>query len=303
MEQPKKHHYLPVFYLKQWTGADNLLCQYSRPFDEVKAQRKHPSGTGFEPELYTIAGVPEESARVVETQFMRETDNLAAHALQTLMSGNSSTMSLEIKSGWARFIRSLSLRHPDFVTFLKKEVRGNGLKKMEEKGVSYDQWRHPHEPESLEEYCANMESSPMEASEAIGLQQLIDHPKIGSFLNSMRWLVLELRQPRHSLLTSDRPVIMSNGLAYNDSFLMLPVAPRNVFVAVNTIETEIRIKKLLDEPRFPVFINNAIVSQAQRYVYGQNDGHLRFVENRLVRIGARNASIARNASNMTWTLS
>jgi hypothetical protein len=297
MDEPKKHHYLPVFYLKQWTGADNLLCQYSRPFGEVKAQRKHPSGTGYEPELYTMAGVPGESARAVETRFMRETDNLAAQALQTLMSGNPTTMSLEIKSGWTRFIRSLSLRHPDFVAFLKKEVRLNGLKRMEQEGVSYDQWRRPHEPASLEEYRAAMESSPMEASEAVGLQQLIDHPKVGSFLNSMKWLVLELRRPKHALLTSDRPVITSNGLAYEDSFLMLPIAPRYVFVAVNTIETELRIKKLRDEASLPALINNAIVSQAQKHVYGQNDCQLRFIENRLVMTGAR------AASNMTWTLS
>jgi hypothetical protein len=32
-----KHHYIPVFYLKQWTNRDGILCEYSRKYKEVKA--------------------------------------------------------------------------------------------------------------------------------------------------------------------------------------------------------------------------------------------------------------------------
>ena len=32
----QKHHYLPVFYLKQWAGPDRRLCEFSRPHKVVK---------------------------------------------------------------------------------------------------------------------------------------------------------------------------------------------------------------------------------------------------------------------------
>jgi uncharacterized protein DUF4238 len=41
MLEGEKHHYIPVFYLKQWAGADGRLCQYSRPYNRVKPKRVH----------------------------------------------------------------------------------------------------------------------------------------------------------------------------------------------------------------------------------------------------------------------
>src|SRR5580692_1218431 len=42
-----KHHYIPVFYSKEWAGPDGRLCEYSRPYDVVKPKRVHPDGTGY----------------------------------------------------------------------------------------------------------------------------------------------------------------------------------------------------------------------------------------------------------------
>ena len=50
----EKHHYIPVFYLKRWIGEDGRLCVYGRPYDRVKANRKHPDATGYEPDLYAV---------------------------------------------------------------------------------------------------------------------------------------------------------------------------------------------------------------------------------------------------------
>lgn len=60
----QKHHDIPKFYLKQWTGSDHQLCGYSRPYRKVVAQRKHRGGTGFSRGLYTIAGAPPNLAYV-----------------------------------------------------------------------------------------------------------------------------------------------------------------------------------------------------------------------------------------------
>ncbi|MDR7141835.1 DUF4238 domain-containing protein [Rhizobium sp. BE258] len=57
MNDPMKHHFLPVFYLKNWRGEDGRLVQFSRPYGtKVKALRKHPDATGFIKKLYAIEG-------------------------------------------------------------------------------------------------------------------------------------------------------------------------------------------------------------------------------------------------------
>ena len=40
---PQDQHYIPAFYLRRWVDKeDSKLCVYSRPYDRVKAYRKHP---------------------------------------------------------------------------------------------------------------------------------------------------------------------------------------------------------------------------------------------------------------------
>jgi hypothetical protein len=61
---PRKHHYVPVFYLKQWAGGDGRLCQYRRVYDgKVAVNRKHPDATGYKVDLYKIDELSPEDAQ------------------------------------------------------------------------------------------------------------------------------------------------------------------------------------------------------------------------------------------------
>ena len=67
-----------------------------------------------------------------------------------------------------------------------------------------------------------------------------------------------------------------------DSFVILPIAPRRIFIAARDQENLEKIQRLPHD----VLVrrtNEIIASQAHKYVYGTNDGQLRFVENRLGR--------------------
>src|SRR5262245_53815399 len=115
MSEPTRHHYIPVFYLRQWAGADGRLCEYSRPYKEVKAKRRHPSGTGYVDGLYTVPGVPSEDAQFVEKHFMQMNDQWAAFALQAFLVGDPKKRDLTAKEkvAWARFLYSLIVRTPE----------------------------------------------------------------------------------------------------------------------------------------------------------------------------------------------
>jgi Protein of unknown function (DUF4238) len=59
MSKEGKHHYIPVFYLKQWAGADGRICEFSRPYDRVKARRVFPDATAYVHGLNKIWGIPD----------------------------------------------------------------------------------------------------------------------------------------------------------------------------------------------------------------------------------------------------
>jgi hypothetical protein len=48
MSDPEKHHYLPVFYLKQWAALDGRVIRYFRPNSQVVAHPIAPKNTGYE---------------------------------------------------------------------------------------------------------------------------------------------------------------------------------------------------------------------------------------------------------------
>jgi hypothetical protein len=81
----QKHHYIPVFYLKQWAGSDGRLCEFSRPYDSVKPRMVHPDGTAYRRGLNTFSRLPSELADFLEGRFFKEVDNQAARVLLMLL--------------------------------------------------------------------------------------------------------------------------------------------------------------------------------------------------------------------------
>lgn len=52
MSIPKKHHYLPQFFMRRWVDADGMVTEYRRPRTELIVKRKHPAQTGYIVDLY-----------------------------------------------------------------------------------------------------------------------------------------------------------------------------------------------------------------------------------------------------------
>jgi hypothetical protein len=105
---------------------------------------------------------------------------------------------------------------------------------------------------------------------------------MGGHLNQMRWSVVTFKDERHTLLTSDRPIVMTNGIIGPDDHLALPIGPRMLFVATNNVQTENMIRTI-DPGILMAQVNDRVASQARKYVYGCDDRQLRFVQNRLGR--------------------
>ena len=281
-QQSFTHHYLPQFYLRPWVGADGLMCEFSRPRSLLEARRKSPKATAHERHLYTVTGLPPEQQGVLEDEFFRMTDQAAYDALSFMLANLDGTadMPSKLRSGWSRFILSLIHRTPERVALLKEKCRVGLAERLAEIEPVYDDFRTPSDPATFADLKAGMRHDVEHKTWAVLLQDVIDSATAGTFLNAMRWSIVTVKKPRHSLLTSDRPVHMTNGLDHPEGQIILPVGPTQMFVAVNTAEME-QVLRACDPCCLTRLVNNKTATEARKYVYDTDDRQLRFVGNRL----------------------
>src|SRR6478736_4692253 len=109
MKEPRKHHYIPKFYLKKWARPDGRVLCYKRiPTGAVVADWVTPKSTAYEIDLYTLEHLPEDIRQAIEKYVTADVDNRAAMAMQKMIAAKSTeTLTAEDRLGWAQFIVSL----------------------------------------------------------------------------------------------------------------------------------------------------------------------------------------------------
>lgn len=270
MQEGQKHHYIPIFYLKQWTSADGRLCEYSRPYDRVKAYRRYPSQTGYCYGLNTLATYPAPVSEIVERKLMQTIDSKAAVALRSLLANNLSALDANGRSSWARFIISLMRRTPEAVKDIGSRLRDS----IAELHRSHT----PSEGVTAEELEADLLGL-VEQRKALLLQDLMNSPLIGNLLINMRWTVANFAKTKHKLLASDRPFVMTNGIGHPNSHIVVPISPTQCFYAAATIGEELKLRSL-SAAQFIFLLNDKMAAQARKFVYGTDDSELDFVTER-----------------------
>jgi len=281
MSEPIDHHYLPVFYLRQWCNSEGRLFRYHRPHHRVVASSITPKSTGYEPSLYTLEDYPPEQRQVIEKQFMGPiVDDPASKALKILIERDRQKMTEEMRVAWTRFLMSMRLRDPHTlseVTALARQIVKTNLSKPDQE---YLQAKSDSDPPTLYEWVEKHAPHVIKNIGKAFLPGLIDHEKIGDHIINMQWSTFELSKSSVTLLTGDRPFITTEGLADTKCVLAFPLAPRFLFVATNGPEVAQRLVAI-GETQMAEATNVNIVAQAQKHVYGDSARHLRFVENRL----------------------
>jgi hypothetical protein len=279
MNEPIGHHYVPVFYLSRWAGSDGRICCFSRPYrDEVKAKRVVPKGTAFEPRLYETRGLPPEHAQTMEKDFMAKLDSGAAEALALLEAGIAEEEWTDAaRNSWSRFLLAQMLRAPCDIAQLKSSVAQEWNKETQKLSEGYTARRSPSDPPTFEEYIA--QKNPAHADEFTFsiARTLMEHTRVCPLLSNMHWLVLQVPQETYPLLTSDHPVWMTATLTEDDAFLWIPIGPRRLFTATVKPETQHRLAARR-RGELVKAVNRLTAQHAVKYVYGQTDGMLPFVQ-------------------------
>jgi hypothetical protein len=276
----QKHHYIPVFYLKQWQGPNGRLCEISKPFKKAVPRRTHPDGTGYVRGLYTIPGATPETADYLETEFLKKADDLASRALCRMLAGDMD-LSQEMKSAWSRFILSLLHRTPEAMERALARVSARYVEEIEAIRTEYISLRGPNDPATVEEFEATVMPFAIRRFLVDHVISIIDSENVCIALNGMTWGIVTMHRQLFPLLTSDRPIVMTNGLAGADAHIVMPVSPKHIFIAAKNEKTAGEIHRLARDGTLVLALNDRVVRQARKYVYATDDQQLRFIANRL----------------------
>jgi hypothetical protein len=276
VSDPRRHHFQPEFRLRQWSGADDLVCEIKKVHGKVEAQRKSPRATGFQRDLYRTDGVPDEHAQHVEKNFMSPLDNDAARALQKILSGDRTPWTGEERTAWTTFVLSLFFRSPENVAIIKDHIREaweEGKRALES---DYAARRRPTDPEAFEGYMALTNPAAAEIGASNFLMETISNERLGPTIFNMHWTRHPLGNSKFPLLTSDRPIIMPFGLGDQRAYIGLAVSPTVVFVAAHNPEFARSLARWKHTTLAKV-LNKAVVCQARKFVWAVDDAQLEFV--------------------------
>jgi hypothetical protein len=129
---------------------------------------------------------------------------------------------------------------------------------------------------SFDEYLAHQ--GRQAAFDAI--TRILNNQKIGTRINGVKWIVYDVSKAPHQLLTSDRRVISTNGIAGSDAHILIPISPTKLFMAVNGMAEYNRLHKLGDKD-LAASVNYTVARNAIKYVWNTNDRQLRFIQNHM----------------------
>lgn len=223
MKKLPKHHYIPVFYLKQW-APNGRLTVFKRPHDTVVATETTPKHTGYVRGLYWLEGADPIVANRIETIVMGQIDNNAAIAHQFLLRDDVTNLSAIARTAWSRFILGLVIRSPASIRNIYLGMTTPGTDVFREMSEEFSQ-KFPGK------HYKDLSPDMMKRAALFSISHLIQNPEIERAINAMQWSIYEPGLPELRFVTSDRPVIMNNGIGRKQGHIAIPISPTKLFLA------------------------------------------------------------------------
>lgn len=249
---------------------------------ETKAKRKHPSATAYVDGLYSLPDVPVEHSQRIEKVLLRDVDDWAAKAHAALLRTDANSDPLDPRLGlaWCRFIYALIVRSPEYLELARQQLANLNPETLESVRDEYPRLRSSEDPESFDEFKDKYQRSSIPIAGAHALPHLIYSRRVAREIASFIWSTRGVFRAKRTMLTSDRPIIMTNGLSRSDAHIVIPISPTMLFHASRIQKTCDWINSLNSDLVVET-VNGKVAGQAIKYVYGIDDNQLRFVANRL----------------------
>ena len=269
MQEPKKHHHVPVFYLNRWRGGDGKVHVIRNINGRIVRSERAPEYLGFEYDLYSYHEDFDAANRAeIETKFFKRLDNAGAIIVSKIIAGCS--LKKRDRILWTQFLTSMKIRTPENVEKIRTEWQSAFVTGMKPAQSDYAKLKQDTDPETAVEW---LRANRPGLIESIGVGQL---PKIASNTRAMQtvasfcWQIVDFENSSKLLLASDRPCVYTEGLGKPNCVIALPLSPRYAFFAFLPDSDAQRI--LMEKPisQLAEELNESVVGQAAARAYSQN---------------------------------
>lgn len=263
-------------------GEDKKVTIYRRQHrDKLDVQRKARKSVGWVHELYAdLSELDPEQRQRIEISFFSRVDGLAYEAVSEMLRTLAPPADNSKATAWARFLMSLLHRHPANIELLRNAVELKVDEAYEELHQQYSSSRKPGHFEVSGEFTPSSREPIQHRLLMQLLPLIVDSQNVGAVLLDMNWAVGAVRDARFGLLTSDRPLLTSDGLGHRESFLVLPISPQTYFLAAKDLRT-IEVFRSAKPNKVISWINHAVCLQATEFVISRDEEQTKFIDNRL----------------------
>jgi hypothetical protein len=265
MSIPRKHHYLPEFYLNRW-ACNGKVVRYLRPRghgNELDTRRVAPGAVAYERDLYQLPDLADPSdSQALELKFFQQIDDRAAVALSKLdqlIEG-----SADDRIALSRFLLSLLHRSPSRLALIRQELAEQVT------GAPFQGLQGDH-------YEAVLKSTANRL-----LAMLVDSDEGISFLGKFKTFKIDTSESSKSLLTSDRPLTLSAQLVAPDAFMILPYAPDRLMLLARAEKVALSFSSQ-DPTTLVSGINQAVVEQSEDVIIASDRQAERMIDRLFLR--------------------
>lgn len=229
---PRKHHYIPEFWSKRWTGPDGLAERYTRPYHgKVVAYRKPPSAIGWREALYELPSF-QGVKRNFEVEFFKKIDQRASDLFDRIEKSSQVSLTKIETVSFSLFILSLLHRSPSSISLLEFSTKRTLENIILDLSKKYENIRSNKDPKTFEEFYYHYDDIKKLSHLSNVFATLILSENLANFISNLHWFKIDLSGSRFQLLLSDDPLIRTNGLAKPDGHLALPISPRLALIGV-----------------------------------------------------------------------
>lgn len=265
----RRHHYLPVFYLKGFTDSEKLMYVYDKVEDKILIKQK-PESKFYEKDLNNYK-TKDGILLTIEESFYTPQDTKFSPLFSKIQSGdiNQDLTALE-KLEVLYFINQLFWRSPQsnkyFVELIGKEGMSNkyfGFKNPSGEKVPDDEI-----PEIKAQVLKDVEIQKV-FKQMIALSDGSSEERMRLF---EKWNVITITNESSSFIVGDYPFLINNSnLSMNNVFdeMMFPLSKNKLLILSD------KSPKFLDGILFTNF-NTSIIAQSKRFVASSDENQLKF---------------------------
>jgi hypothetical protein len=277
MSADQKQHYLAQSYQRGWMDVSGRVHVYRWAHDRLICDPKATKSTGWREGLYFMPMAPQGQQNFMEGVFWKRIDQWGADGLALLRTTDPSAAAKLNKDRLATFIMSFFFRNPTMVKCFNERAKESVLNGC--LNHDYAKYRRPHEPATFEQFKAALEQPGMTELAARSMRHQVEYPTVRAEILKMEWQVVTVPSTCDPILTSDVPLIVNSGLKNDDGCLILPLSPKEFFVAYNLgkIDMKRAISESVAAGTFVRAMNKYVIEHRIDYVYGADNSMMAFV--------------------------